>query len=70
MGISWELMSYVATVIGLPLAITVYLFEQPMRHRQAPDRVLRTVTCREGTRPHRQTADAFALQCLCHWWPG
>ena len=25
---TWELMSYVVTVIGLPLAIAVFLFEQ------------------------------------------
>ena len=25
---TWELLSYIVTVIGLPLAILVYLFEQ------------------------------------------
>ena len=29
----WEMMSYVVTVIGLPLAIAVFLFEQQKEPR-------------------------------------
>jgi hypothetical protein len=30
---TWELLSYIVTVVGLPLAILVYLFEQHKERR-------------------------------------
>jgi hypothetical protein len=44
MDISWELMSYVVTVIGLPLAITVYLFEQRKERENEEEEVYQQVS--------------------------
>jgi hypothetical protein len=44
MDISWELMSYVVTVIGLPLAIVVFLFEQRKERENEEEEVYQLVS--------------------------
>lgn len=44
MDISWELMSYVVTVIGLPLAILVFLFEQRKERENEEEEVYQLVS--------------------------
>jgi hypothetical protein len=49
-----ELLSYVVTVIGLPLAIGVFLYEQ---HRSATTRRRKSITCCPRLRGFPETGD-------------
>ena len=56
----WELLSYIVTVTGLPLAIAVFIYEQRRECRRMKLNIFGVCDSRSGAMSHREPVSARA----------